>query len=97
MGSSGRLLGPSRNQTEGQDGSKLGPKMEVLGSKNEAKRSQENFLGLYAKLVQRLRTIIFPLDLNDFLRFRVSMLGGQFGLGVSWSALGASWKPLGAS
>ena len=31
MGGSGRPLGPSRSETEGQDGSKLGPKREVLG------------------------------------------------------------------
>ena len=50
-----------------------------------------------AKLVQRLRTIIFPLDFNGFLKFRGSMLGGKIDLGVSWRLLGASWRLLKAS
>ena len=54
-------------------------------------------LGPYAKLVQRLRTIIFPIDVNGFLKFRGSMLGGKIGFGVSWRALGASWRHLKAS
>ena len=51
----------------------------------------------YAKLVQRLRTIIFPIDFNGFLRFRGSILGGKIDLGVSWRPLGASWRRLKAS
>ena len=47
--------------------------------------------------MQRLRTIIFPIDFNGFLRFRESMLGGKIDLGVSWRPLGASWRPLEAS
>ena len=61
---------------------------------------KRNFLGLYAKLVRRLRTIIFPIDFNDFLRFRGSMLGGKIGLEVlegSWGVLEASEGVLEAS
>ena len=54
-------------------------------------------LGPYAKLMQRLRIIIFPLNFHMFLKFRGSMLGGKFGLGVSSRALGASWRRLKAS
>ena len=43
-------------------------------------------LGPYAKLVQRLRNIIFPLDFIGFLRFRECMLGKN----RSWSVLEAS-------
>ena len=53
--------------------------------------------GSCAKLVQRLRTTIFPIDFNGFLRFRGSMLGGKIDLGVSWRPLGASWRRLKAS
>ena len=40
--------------------------------------------------MQKLRTIIFPIDFNGFLRFRGSMLGGKIDLGVSWRPLGSS-------
>ena len=42
---SGRLLGPSRNQTEDQDGSKLGPKREVLDPKMKQMGSQKEGFG----------------------------------------------------
>ena len=45
--------------------------------------------------MQRLRTIIFPIDFDVFLKFRGSMLGGKIDLGVSWRPLGASWRRLG--
>ena len=58
-------------------------------------------LGPYAKLVQRLRTIIFPLYFEDFLKFGGSMLKGKIDLGGSWRTLGgllgASWSHLKAS
>ena len=44
-------------------------------------------LGPYAKLVQRLRTSILPIDFNGFLRFRGSMLGGKSDLVMSWKHL----------
>ena len=47
--------------------------------------------------MQKLRTTIFAIDFNGFLRFRGSMLGGKIDLGVSWRPLGASWRRLKAS
>ena len=47
--------------------------------------------------MQKLRTIIFPIDFNGFWKFRGSMLGGKIDLGVSWRPLGASWRRLKAS
>ena len=47
--------------------------------------------------MQKLKTIIFPIDVDGFLRFRGSMLGGKIDLGVSWRPLGASWRRLKAS
>ena len=70
------------------------PRWRFWGSTNEAKRK---VLRLYAKSAQRLRTVICPLDVNGFLRFRGSMLGGKIGLRVSWRVLGASWRRLKAS
>ena len=73
------------------------PRWKFWGSKNEARGPKRKVLGPYAKLVQRLRTIIFPIDFNGFLRFRGSMLEGKIDLGVSWRPLRASWRRLKAS
>ena len=45
-------------------------------------------------MTRRLRTTVFPIGINGISRFRGSMLGGKFDLGVSSEA---SWGVLGAS
>ena len=54
-------------------------------------------VGSYVEMARRLRTTVFPLDVNGMFKFRGSMLGGKFDIGVSWRPLAASWRLLKAS
>ena len=66
MGGSGRPLGPSRSETEGQDGSKLGPKREVLGVQ---KRSENGCI------IGSLSGATFSLILGRFWDAQGNQLG----------------------
>ena len=47
-----------------------------------------------AKLVQRLKSTIFSIDFEGFLKLRGLMLGGKIDCGVSWRRFGSLLKLL---